>query len=76
VSTCLGAHGGGHSIDVEETAAQLESCPRGRFTYRVNFPSLWRPGDYVAILTSDGRRFQATVAAVSGVTRAVLIELN
>ena len=70
-------HGHGyHAITVDDTAAQLEARAHHRFTHPVDWPHLWHPGDMVSVVTSDSLTYTGMVLDVSGLTCAVLIELE
>ena len=67
---------GRHDITVDRTASELERVTHGRFTHPVDWPHLWRAGDLVAIVTSDGLRYVGMALDVSGLTSSVLIEID
>ncbi len=65
-----------HDIDVEMTAAEVDSAPLNRISVAIHWVHLWHPGDHVAIVTKDKKHRQGMVLSVSAITGGVLIEIN
>ena len=76
MSGILSRSGGAHAITVDMASDVLEALPHGRLQHHVDWPHLWKPGDNVAILSSDDRRYVGMVLDVSMVRKTILIELD